>query len=128
MSIDMPSISHFNLILTTIVWTRVIWLYCNYFKLWAVCNLASYGFHCWCVDDCVCEIISAVKKWTEYSEIPHMWVTHQVLEHEGKRLLSVDDVMKSHNIGVFQVLQQRHYRDTERDRLFLKHVAFMNIH
>jgi len=71
------------------------------------------------------------KECTECSEILDMWVTHQVLKHKCKRLLSVDDVMKSHNICVFQVLQQRHCGD--RDRLFLKHVtsstshAFMNI-
>lgn len=61
----------------------------------------------------MCEIMSTLKECTECSEILHMWVTHQVLKHKCKRLLSVDDVMKSHNICVFQVLQQRHYGDTE---------------
>lgn len=35
-------------------------------------------------------------------------VSYQILKHQCEGLLCVDDVVKCDNVGVFQVLQQRH--------------------
>lgn len=40
--------------------------------------------------------------------------TDQVLKHERQALVGVDDVMKSDDICVLQVLQQRHYKRGQR--------------
>lgn len=41
--------------------------------------------------------------------------TDQVLKHERQALVGVDDVMKSDDICVLQVFQQRHYKIEVRD-------------
>jgi len=37
--------------------------------------------------------------------------THQVLEDEGEGAFRVDDVVEGHDVGVLQVLQQRHCKE-----------------
>lgn len=41
--------------------------------------------------------------------------SHQVLEHQCERLVRVDDIVQRHDVGMFQVLQQRHWSKTEQD-------------
>lgn len=38
--------------------------------------------------------------------------SYQIFEDQSEAAVSVDDVMQSHDVGVFQVFQQRHYSDT----------------
>lgn len=40
--------------------------------------------------------------------------THQVLKDEGEGTLRVDDVVQGDDVGVFQVLQQRHCKERRR--------------
>ena len=37
--------------------------------------------------------------------------TNQVLEHESEYFSRVYDVMQCHDVGMFQILQQRHWKD-----------------
>lgn len=39
--------------------------------------------------------------------------THQVLEDQSQALVSVDDVVQGDDVGMFQVLQQRHCEEEE---------------
>lgn len=36
--------------------------------------------------------------------------THEILKHQREAALRVDDVVKRDDVGVFQVLQQRHWK------------------
>lgn len=45
--------------------------------------------------------------------------THEILKHQREAAFGVDDVVKRHDVGVFQVLQQRHWKkhNVETERL-----------
>lgn len=43
--------------------------------------------------------------------------SYQVFEDQREAAVGVDDVVQSHNVGVFQVFQQRNYSDTKTRRM-----------
>jgi len=48
---------------------------------------------------------------SETYETKSKWVskeTNQILEDDCERVVSVNDIMKRHNVGMFQIPQQRH--------------------
>ena len=42
--------------------------------------------------------------------------THQVLKHQCQALVSVDDVVEGDDVGVLQVLEERHCREKEKQK------------